>query len=839
MSDYTVTEGSETPLTDKYIKEKKQTEAEVKRLEDYKKEYREASDYWSEQREREAQELRFQLPGMQWDDASKAQRSGGMQGGQVTPARPMLSISKLDQPIQLVLNQARTAHFGVNIKPVSEKATDDTAEVMQGIYRAIEQDSDAPAAQARLWGLDRATKVGWGAYRVNTVWDDDTPEKGDQKIVIERILYQEQVVFDPSATKPDFSDGEFAYVSAWVPLKTFRRLYPNASLASESDRTFADYAKEEPDWVRGDGNSKAVLVCERFGKIHKIEKDPYGLGKEDPSRARDIDKVSVKWCKMTCSEILEEQDWNGKWIPIIPAIGRELQPIDSKRYWVGMIGPSMDGQKLYNFAASTLVERMALEPKVPFLGYAGQFETDKSKWEQINTRNFPYVESDVVTVDGKPAPLPQRMQIDQSGMSLAMMALQEADSFIQSTTSTYDPSLGRTNPRDKSGIAIQRLQDQSDAGTSHYLSSLADVSMLYEAKVVLDLIPQIYDREGRIVRILGGEDESRSVMLNAPYRMNPDGRPIPAVPPGMPPQGMPPMGGMPPGMPPQGPPMPPGGPNGGPPIGMPGQPSQPPPKLHNLKEGSYSISVSIGKSYQTRLEQGQTELGEMLPNLPPELQIALLPTYLSFRDFPGSKEVAEIMKKFRDRTIPGLGDDGKDGQPTVEQLQGKISAMEQAGQKLQDQLKQASQALETDQAKQQAQIQQAQIKAQTDIQLAQINNAAKIEIARISAAKEAANQEAQAQEELLSTGLKIKADAQQNEMDRQHEVGVELIKHAHAVQQLQTGQAHEQGMAQADQQHEAQQTAAGQAHDASQADADRDAAKEQAETAAMQKSEGE
>lgn len=826
MPNYTITEGSDTPLTDKYIKEKQQSEADVKRLGEYKKEYKDASDYWAEQRTREKAELRFQIPSFQWDDASKSQRGGGMQGGMVTPARPMLSISKLDQPIQLVLNQARAAHFGVNIKPVSEKATDDTAEVMQGIYRSIEQDSDAPAAQARLWGLDRATKVGWGAYRVNTVWDDDTPEKGDQKIVIERILYQEQVVFDPSATKPDFSDGEFAYVSAWVPLKTFRRLYPNSSLSSESDRTFAGMSMEEPDWIRGDGDSKAVLVCERFSKVHTIQKDPYGLGKEDPQKARDVDKVTVKWCKMTCTEILEEQPWMGKYIPLIPAIGRELQPIDSKRYWVGMIGPSMDGQKLYNFAASTLVERMALEPKVPFLGYVGQFQTDQAKWEQINLRNFPYVESDVVTVDGKPAPLPQRMQIDQTGMSLAMMALQEADSFIQSTTSVYDPSLGRNNPRDKSGIAIQRLQEGSDAGTSHYLSSLADVSMLYEAKVILDLIPQIYDREGRVVRILGGEDESRSVMLNAPYRMDAEGRPQPAgmapppppmapMPPGMPP-GMGPMG-PPPGMPPQGPGMPPGGP-----MAPPQAPA--PPKIHNLKEGSYSISVSIGKSFQTRLEQGQTELGEMLPNLPPELQIALLPTYLSFRDFPGAKEVADIMKKFRDRTMPGLGEEGKDGAPTVEQLQAKVSAMEEAGKKLQEQLEQASKALEIDQMKQQAQIEAAKIKAQTDIQLAQINNAAKIEIARLTSEKEAVNQKAEADEELLATGIKVEADASEGEADRQHEVGLELLKQRHADKQMAMGQQHEGQMA-----HE------GQAHESGEADADRSAAAEQAERAAKQK----
>jgi hypothetical protein len=71
---------------------------------------------------------------------------------------------------------------------------------------------------------------------------------------------------------------------------------------------------------------------------------------------------------------------------------------------------------------------------------------------------------------------------------------------------------------------------------------------------VLDLIPYIYDRPGRVARLLDAEDNPRTVMLNAPFTMNPQTqRPQRApMPPQGPPQGMAPQG------PPPPPPVPPG-----------------------------------------------------------------------------------------------------------------------------------------------------------------------------------------------------------------------------------------------------------------------------------------
>lgn len=681
-------------------------------LETAKERFKLAQEVEAAQRLREKDDLRFQVPEEQWDEVSKAERRGSMEGGHRVPARPMLSISKLDQPLQLIINQARAARLGVNIHPVSEDADKECAEVRQGLYRRIERDSNAD--QARLWALDRATKAGRGAYRVSTKYDEDSNPDGpgafDQEIVIERILHQETVYFDPAATKADFSDGEFAFVVAWMSLSQFKREFPDAEMSKTDGQDKLEWESletEAPDWVRTEGEERAVQVAEYWYKEHDYQevKGPKG-------QVRKKDLVTVFVCKLNGTEVLTKDEWNGHYIPLVPVVGRELQPYDGERRWTGMIGPSKDGQKLYNFAASSLVERMASEPKTPWVMADGQAEGYQDLWQQANRRNFPVLFYKPTSVAGTLAPPPMRSQLDATGMNLAMMALQEADRFIQTTTSVYDPSLGRESARDKSGKAIVALQQQSDAGTSHFLASLADVSMPLEARIVLDLMPAIYDRPGRVTTILRGDDDkSEFVMLGAPYYTDPQtSRPVMMQPGQQPPM----MGGQ-GGQAPMGPGMPPGG--MAPMQGGPQQPPQPKVKEYNLKKGAYSVSVSIGKSFQTRLQQG-AEFTASIIEASPDLLPMFGDLVFKFRDEPGADEISKRFAKLREEKFPGLGE-GEDGEVPPEQLQAQLQSLQQQLKIKEEQMQMLVQKIETEQAKQQAALEKARMDNETKARIAE------------------------------------------------------------------------------------------------------------------------
>jgi hypothetical protein len=317
-----------------------------------------------------------------------------------------------------------------------------------------------------------------------------------------------------------------------------------------------------------------------------------------------------------------------------------------------------------------------------------------------------------------------------------MVLLQQAQEFIHQGTGAYESALGQQTSSAKSGRAVLALQERYEQGSSHFLDNLAEVSLTYEAKVVLDLIPHIYDRPGRVARILDTEDEPKSVILNAPFMEGRNGgRPQP-LPPGMPmggPPGMP-MGG-PPGMPmgaPPGMPMgaPPGMPMGGPPgmappgMGM-GAPSPPEILQYDLAKGRYGVVVSIGRSYKSRAQEGADEMGQLF-QANPSLFPILGDLYLKFRDFPGHVEAAERVKKL---LPPPLQE--PDNQPDPQALQAQLAQQGQMLEQLTKALDEKTREVETDAVKEQAITQREQADLQTRLDIERMKNETQLAIAQM------------------------------------------------------------------------------------------------------------
>lgn len=667
------------------------------------KRFKYVSETWAPQRKREQEDLRFlQDP---WSEQAKAERAGQMVGGKPVPPRPMLTIDKLGQPRQLIQNQFRQARLGINLHPTGVKANPETAQAIQGLYRSIEQMSHAD--QARGWAFSRARDAGMGFYRITTDYDDESGHPFDQVIKIDRILYQSSVYLDPAAQKPDFRDGMFAFIVAWLPIDRFKALYPGADLPGESEAMqFSAMAEITPDWVRQDGAGKAIMVAEYWYKRYEKqtmvlledgstvikEEQPKGWKAPEGAPTRDHEVTQVWYCKLApggdpLQHLEGPREIEGQYIPIVPVIAEEINPYDEKRCWQGIVRPNRDAVRSYNYAASTLIERMALEPKVPFIGVEGQFEGHEDEWGQANTRNFGTIEYKPVTIAGTPAGPPQRAQIDSSGASLAVLGLQQFNDFIQSGTFAYDPSLGQSQPQ-RSGKAIMAEQQQFESSSSGYLYNLADVSMPYEALIVLDLIPHVYNRPGRVVQILDGEGNTEQVMLNTPFMQDQEGVPME----------------MSPGMPaPQGAEV----------------------KEYNLTEGVYSVDVTVGKSFQSLRQEGQQVIGEILQSHPEMLPI-LGPLWAQMSDFPGSQEFKDLLIQLRAMQFPNLGQPG-----SPEQMQAENAQLKQQMQQLQQQMQQATQMIQTKQVEQQGAMQKAQLDSQTKLQTTQMDNEAKIAIAML------------------------------------------------------------------------------------------------------------
>ncbi len=638
------------------------------------------------QRKRELEDIRFIDFDEQWPEVVKAQRAGlgAARGMPAVPERACLTINKLRQPVQQITNQARQARLALHFAPKGSGASQDVAEAYEDICRAIQTDSRAHLA--RQWAFDRAVKCGRGFYRILTEYANDGDF--DLDVIYKRILNQATVYLDPSAQEPDWSDGEWAFVTEDIPWKRYKREYKDSKLGMMSDSELEATGDEQPDWIK-DGTDKdshtgkVIRIAEYWYVEHTTQEvQLYALsdGSErsfPPDKAppdaqpvigpnakpltRELDVRTVKWCKVNAIEVLEAQDWPGRYIPIVPVIAQESNA-NGERRWQGIVRPSRDAQMSYNVMRSAQVEAIGLAPKAPFMLDPEQIESFEPWWNQLNVRNFPWLPRKAFHRTGVPYPDIQR-QVAEPAIQAITLATHEADGDIKATTGIFDPSLGNLSPQERSGRAILALQKQGEMSTAGDLDNLASMSMVYEGKIIRDLIKVLYNRKGRIVAAMGADDQRRNLLIGQPFMLK-NGQPQPVPP------------------------------------GTPGA------KMLDLAQGEYQVAVKVGKSNTTRREEGVQAMSEVISAVPQIFPI-VGDLYVGEMDFPGARQMADRLKK----TLPPNLQDQQDGQ-NVAQLQQQLQQLQRMAQMLTQELNAKNQVIETEQVKAQRDLSKSHIETQ-------------------------------------------------------------------------------------------------------------------------------
>lgn len=488
--------------------------------------YRFASDATSEVRRKQKEDLEFRAgDGKQWDTTSRQERA--------LENRPCLEINRIPQFIRQVTNSQRNQNLSIKVSPVDDKADIKVAEVFQGLIRNIEQQSDAQVAYTTA--AESQVTIGTGYWRVLTQYVAD--DSFLQEIRIKRVRNPFTIYFDPATQEADFSDARFCFIVEDVPKDEYRARFGEEAFASLSNMT--SIGDQIPDW----SPDNAVRIAEVW-YVEKTQEELYLIetagGEQEsifesewaavvetaaqkrlnPPRVkakRRAERRRVYHALISQTGILEGNDektagrlWPGKYIPIVPVLGDEIE-LDGKVDYRGMVRDAKDPQRLYNYQQSALAETLALAPKTPWVGYLGQFEGLEGKWRLANRKNFAYLEVKPVTANGQIAPLPQRQNIEPPIQAITQ-AIAQADNDLKATMGLFDPSLGARGPQ-QSGKAIQALKQQGELANSNFLDNLSR-AIRYTGRILIDLIPKIYDAP-RVVRIMGLDEQEKAVIIHA------------------------------------------------------------------------------------------------------------------------------------------------------------------------------------------------------------------------------------------------------------------------------------------------------------------------------------
>jgi hypothetical protein len=384
--------------------------------------------------------------------------------------------------------------------------------------RHIEVNSNADNAYDTAF--DHAVRMGWGFWRVTT--DYVKEDSFDQEIYIDAIPNPFTVYFDPNSERVDGSDAERCLITTMMSKEKFRKLYPeNDDGTSFTQRGTGD---SQSEWI----TKEDIRLAEYF-YVHRESATLYQLsngtstfadGKDFRARLesagiqivgeRKSFKRTIKWKKLTAMEVIEERDWPGQYIPVVPVYGRHVV-IGDKRHKFGMVRHAKDAQRMYNFWQTTITESVALAPKAKWIMAEGQDEGHESEWAAANVKSFPLLRYKQTDIDGQPAPPPQRLQ-PEPPPSGVMAAAAGINTDIATLMGIYDPS--QQMPGNISGKALNGQQQQVDLTNFDFYDNLTK-SIAQTGKIILDLIPHIYDSQ-RVMRIIGDDGKPDLVQINQP-----------------------------------------------------------------------------------------------------------------------------------------------------------------------------------------------------------------------------------------------------------------------------------------------------------------------------------
>lgn len=558
----------------------------------------------------ETEDMEFRA-GKQWPDEIKNQRE--------VDRRPCLTINRLPQFVRQVTNDQRQNRPAIRVSPVDDKADPEIAEIFQGMIRHVEQYSNADVAYDTAF--ENAVIRGRGFFRIITDYCD--PSSFDQEILFKSILNPQSVKFDPFSKEPDGSDANWAIIDIRMSKDDFKAEFGESELAKHSD--WEELAGKDHEWIEKDACKIAEYFFKTFKEVEialladgsSVPLDQVPKGQE-PVKTRKTTLPAIKWMKINAIEVLEETDWLGKWIPVVPVYG-DILDVNGKKVYEGIIRHAKDPQRMYNYWASAETEGIALAPKAPFIVAEGQIEDYEDQWKTANVKNHAYLVYKPTDLSGQPAPPPQRQSVEPAVQAITGARAVSAED-LKATTGIYDPTLGNREG-DQSGNAIRRLQAQAQTSNFHFVDNLRR-SQRHAGRICVDLMPKVYDT-ARAIRSIGTDDQEEIVLINQIFEKN--GKQ----------------------------------------------------KAYFLNAGQYDVVCDNGPSYATKRQEAVASMLDFI-KVVPQAGPLIGDLIAGDMDWEGSREIAQRLKAM----VPpqALASDNDDippqAQAMIKQLQGQLQAMQ-------------------------------------------------------------------------------------------------------------------------------------------------------------------
>jgi hypothetical protein len=471
----------------------------------------------------------YSVPGAQWEGVMREQYDN----------KPMFEVNKVHLSVIRIINEYRNNRITVDFVSKDGKQSSDMADVLQGLYRADEQDSNANEAYDNAF--EEATSGGIGAWRLRAVYEnEEDPDNDRQRIKIEPIFDADSsVFFDLGAKRQDKSDAKHCFVITAMDADSYEDMWEDnpESWPEEIRKTQFDWATNDVVYV-----AEYYKIEEVSEKVYYyqslIEKDAKGNPKKeqytdydfesDPLlenllvatqmelvNERQIKRKKVRKYILSGNAVLEDCGYiAGKCIPIVPVYGKRWY-IDNVERCMGHVRLIKDAQRLKNMQVSKLAELSAVSAIQKPVFLADQIKGHEMWWSDDQQKNYPYLTINPVydaggnMVASGPIAFTQSPQIPPAMAGLLQLTEQDMQEILGS------PQQGDKMVSNISGKAVEMIQQRLDMQTFIYMSNFAK-GMKRCGEIWLSMAKEIYAEKGREMKSLSDGNKIESVELMRP-----------------------------------------------------------------------------------------------------------------------------------------------------------------------------------------------------------------------------------------------------------------------------------------------------------------------------------
>lgn len=619
-------------------------------METVRERYAAAKAGWSSIYEDFRRDVRFVSgePADQWDTLVKSSRDDD--------GVPALTMDRVNPLINQIVNQSRKDRPQPKVN-AGDGGDPATADVIEGKMRHCLYESHADVAFdcSQMY----CASGGIGFYRIKKEYTSDRGWIQEPRVA--RIPDPTQILFDPEVQEQDFSDARYCFAPKKYSRAEFKAIFKVEPIPFPFDADLSGHWGDE-------GN---VTVAE-YWHVEKIKHRLVQLtdGREGIAGEFEFDEADVINERELCERIvhcdivdgsrrLEDSIWEGKWIPIIPQIAKEVISEGKKRF-VSAIRYMRDPQAAINAAMSKTATAMATINEAPFIGPKGIFRDPK--WRDGKRHFYLEYETNIPGMPvGTPVAPPVRNAFEPAIQGSTSFTVQSVDALKGALG--YVDSVTSPSQQDLSGVAVQRRDQQQGAANMQYEDSLTQ-SMWHCGRVMVDLLKKLTDTP-RMWQTRK-EDGTQSAV---PITM--------AVPEGTSPH-------------------------------APGYEDQP---HTRIDDGDYGVTISVGPSFNTKTEEGTQFLLDLVRADP-----ALIPIYapaifkrLGYEDLEAIAEAAQP-PQIRQALMQAQGK-GPDPAMMAQQAQ----HLQQQNQQMQQVIQHLAQIVQTKQIETEGKLQVQNAKTQGDL----------------------------------------------------------------------------------------------------------------------------